>query len=280
LHGFVESLLEPEPDPIDLEGKTIPDAGQSNEIESAGLLETLVRRLFTKDSKISWQTVSREAVIEWVESHWEDILVTQAAHYLVPGNEASKSELLYLAKNAIWELLQQLRAAEIVSVTCEEKIADIPFGDGGKIGGFIDLKVSRADGSIGLIDLKLGGLTYRREELARGRHLQLAIYGHLVQSKHGKDAHCAYFIFSGGGKMLARSNAFFPNAEIANPRGGPVDEWNECWNGFEGFWRQRRAQLDCGKIELQSSLNLGAWEVPDPGKYSDYLHLTGWSRTD
>lgn len=282
LHGFVESLLEPEPDPLEVSDSNVPDAGKSNEAESvtAGLLETLVTRLFDDNSSISWKDISQKAVTDWVENQWENILIHQAAHYLVPGNEASRSELLYLAKNAIWELLQQLRAANVVSVTCEEKITDIPFV-GGHIGGFIDLKVVNEEGETGLIDMKLGGLSYRRDELVNGRHLQLAVYGQLIKSKYGKDAHCAYFIFSGGGKMLARSNRFFPNADMVYPKDGtPEEEWRACWAQFEQFWSARRGQLNTGTIELETSFDLANWTVAEPGKYSDFLHLTGWKETD
>lgn len=279
LHGFVESLLEPEPDPLEVKEDNLPGAGKDTEDYGAGLLETLVRRLFDENASISWKGVSRDVVMKWVETHWEEILSFQAAHYLVPGNEASRSELLYLAKNAIWELLQQLQAAKIDSVTCEEKITDIPFC-GGNIGGFIDLKVTNESGGIGLIDLKLGGITYRREELLKGRHLQLAVYGHLVKTKYGKDAHCAYFIFSGGGKMLARTPDFFPKAEVVFPKSGSAEEeWHECWLAFEKLWSIRRGQLDSGRIELQPSFDLGNWAVPEPSKYSDYLNLVGWDET-
>lgn len=282
LHGFVESLLEPEPDPSVVEEDNVPGQGKETESTSpaAGLLETLVRRLFEKNASISWKDVNQKAVTEWVEKHWEEILRVQAAHYLVPGNEASRSELLYLAKNAIWELLKQLRASNIVSVTCEEKITDIPFF-GGSIGGFIDLKVTNSEGAVGLIDLKLGGLTYRREELVKGRHLQLAIYGYLVKSKYGKDAHCAYFIFSGGGKMLARTRGFFLDAEVVFPNSSsPEEEWKDCWNGFERLWNTRREQLDEGRIELEPSFDFGLWEIAEPGKYSDFTNLTGRAETD
>ncbi len=279
LHGFVESLLEPEPDPFDIKDNNLPSAGKSDEA-SAGLLDTLVRRLFDEGATITWKDISQDAVNEWVQSNWFEILKLQAAHYLVPGNEASRSELLYLAKNAIWELLLQLKAAQITAVTCEEKILDVPFC-GGLLGGFIDLKVTNQEGKIGLIDLKLGGLSYRREELIKGRHLQLAIYGHLVQARHGQDAHCAYFIFSGGGKMLARTNQFFPRADIVFNRGeNNEDEWRSCWEGFEKLWKIRRGQLNAGRLELDNSLDLGLWAVPDPGKYSDYRNLAGWAKTD
>ena len=161
-------------------------------------------------------------------------------------------------------------------MTCEEHISEIPFRDS-FLGGFIDLRVENEAGEIGVIDLKLGGLTGRRDELKKGRFLQLATYGKLVHAKHGHSPSFAYFIFSGGGTLIANSNEFFPGAEVV----GSDSSWEHCWNEFESLWNQRRAELDEGKLEITLSdfdLQLPSkhWVLSEPDKYSDFLNLAGW----
>lgn len=284
LHGFVESLLEPDPDPLELESRDAPDDSQveSGESVASGLLGTLVQRLFSGEAPERWESISKEGVQGWVEAQWNDILRAQAAHYLVAGNEASRSELLFLAKSGLWNLLSQLKAAKVIRVRCEEHLTDAPFC-GGTLGGFVDLQVENEAGQIGVIDLKLGGKSGRIDELTRGRHLQLATYGRLVQAKYGSIAHCAYFIFSGGGILLARNQDFFPEATVATPKGAE-DEWATCWVEFEQLWRSRQDALESGQLEVTLSgfdpkLPLPHWTIKEPGKYSQYRALAGWEPT-
>ncbi len=288
LHGFVESLLETPPDPVELIDTNIPVGGgkiAEGDSVGPGLLGTLVKRLFDEErASIDWKEVSRERVERWVEGHWDEILRIEAAHYLVPGHEASRSELLYLAKSGLWELIDQFRAAGIVSVTCEDEIEiDSPLG-GGKLSGFIDLRVTNAAGQTGLIDMKLGGHSSRLEELAKGRHLQLATYGCLVRESCAEVAHCAYFVFSGGGHLLARSQRFFPRAEVPSGSDSPSDDWESCWAEFEEIWRERRDQLNRGEIEvthsaLRQPFQPEHWKIPTPEQYSRFLNLAGWEST-
>lgn len=286
LHGFVESLLEPEMDPLaesdKWDEKPLPARSGSVTEEttpSSGLLETLIRRLFEDSAAISWDTIEKSQIDSWIEEQWSALLASHAAQYLCDGHEAACSELLYLAKTGLWELLQHLREADVQEVTCEERIKDIDFC-GGKLGGFIDLRCVNGAGKVAVVDLKLGGLSYRKEELEKGRHLQLATYGHLVKQQHGADAHCAYFIFIGGGSLIARNRDYFESAEVPRSMIGD-DEWQTCWQEFEALWQWRRAQLDAGRIEVSLGkfkpqiAPHGHWSVEEPDRYSDYLTLAG-----
>jgi len=287
LHGFVESLLEPELDPLSLVDDWKSDGNApaacsetKGESPTTGLIETLVLRLFGPGKAVDWKEISREQMDLWVESEWDLVLRISAAHYLVRGNEAARSELLYVAKIGVWELVQHLRAAQVVKVKCEERIVEIPFC-GGELTGFIDLQVEQASGRLAVIDLKLGGKTSRIEELQKGRHLQLATYGHLVRSKSNQVPHIAYFIFTGGGVLLARNNEFFPEAQVIPPSsGGAADEWRTCWKEFETLWKWRRSQLDQGRVEVTlskfgPSLEPEHWTISEPDRFSEFRILAG-----
>lgn len=284
LHGFVESLLEPDPDPLQVEERNLLGAGsdeQNQQSNAPSLLAILIKRLFEEDAPEDWKTIDQAAIESWVENHWNEILSQQAAHYLVEGNEASRSELLFVAKKGLWNLILHLRSAKVVQVTCEERIDDVDF-IGGKLGGFIDLRVTNETGDVAVIDLKLGGKTYRLDELKKGRHLQLAVYGHLVREIDQIEPLAAYFIFSGGGTLLARSDQYFPKATIASSKPIPAaQDWQYCWREFIQRYQQRTSEFSSGKIivpiETYDSTLPFTWRVREPAKYSNYKNLMGWT---
>ncbi len=290
LHGFVESLLEPEPGEDE---ESIPTPGDASKAPATGLLQTLVERLLSPNAEIDWRSVQQSAVETWVAANWEQLLAGQAAHYLIPGHESSRQSLLYLAQTALWELITQLRDAGVVEAHCEEPISGVSFG-AGELTGAIDLHVVRADGEHGVIDLKLGGRTFRQRELSENRHLQLALYGHAISAAGGaKPPHCAYFVFRPHGALLARSQDFFRGATVAQPKSGADSansaDWEACWREFQQIWSWRWDQLEHGEIEFTlGALDhrnfeippVAAWKAgPDADRFNPYPALTGWPAT-
>ena len=284
LHGFVESLLEPE---AELEADEMTLAFDEDEVmpPATGLLQTLVQRLLSGTDEADWRALDEAAVREWVHEQWPSILAQQAAHYLVRGHEASSNRLQHIATESLWELIVQLREARIVDAHCEVEMESDAFR-GGKIKGFVDLLVEREDGAIGVLDLKLGGKTMRKRELFENRHLQLAIYGHLVESERGKRPSCAYFIFKPNGNLLARSKEFFPGATVVVPK-RPGPDWSQCWEDFEQVWQWRREQFEQGRIECtiggtlpdgESRPPIAHWQAPkDADRFNLYSALMGWA---
>lgn len=290
LHGFVESLFEPD-DETDANQQGLAPALE-DETPIQGIVQILVKRLLAPEaqgevSAIEWQSVQQDAVSNWVRQNWDALLAERAAHYLVPGFEASRHRLLHLAEKALWELILQLRKAGVTEAQCEMPVEDVDFV-GGKLRGFIDLVVRTQEGKTGVIDLKLGGFTSRKAELERNVHLQLALYGYLLKTTEGVHPACAYFIFKGNGKILARSQEFYPDAPfIYKARDTNWDsDWQSCWNDFEEVWRWRKAQFDEGKIEFTtatttpdeaSSPPFKTWTAPRTAdRFNDFAGLCGW----
>tara|TARA_R110002096_G_scaffold212352_7_gene399837 strand:- start:59 stop:2698 length:2640 start_codon:yes stop_codon:yes gene_type:complete len=289
LHGFVESLFEPD-DETNVNPSLAPALEDETPVQ--GIVQILVKRLLSPEaqegsSAIEWQSVQQEAVSNWVRQNWDALLAEQAAHYLVLGFEASRQRLLHLAESALWRLILHLREAGVTEAQCEMPIEDVDFV-GGKLRGFIDLVVRTQDGKTGVIDLKLGGYTSRKMELEKNVHLQLALYGHLLQSTEGVHPACAYFIFKGNGKILARSQEFYPDApSIYKARDTDwKSDWQACWNDFEEIWRWRKAQFDAGKIEFTTAATTPdesshpprkTWTAPKTAdRYNDFAALCGW----
>lgn len=280
LHEFVEELIDPE--------KPAPDAGDpGQEVGAQPLLATLMSKLFGPGSEAGdWREIDEESLARWVEAQWDPLLRDRAAQFLVPGSEATRTGLLHTAQTALWQLLRHLRSAGIEHAATEQEIST-QFPRGNEIKGFIDLVVRTEDGRVGVVDLKLGGLTRRKDQVRKNLHLQLAVYGFL----HGSvdpdaEVSCAYFILNRS-RLLARSNKLFRDADFVAP-GGEGDEWQGCWDGFLRALDWRRGQLAQGLIEFPAKglwggddstppAGLEIWKAPDDSaKYSPYTALNGW----
>jgi hypothetical protein len=80
----------------------------------------------------------------------------------------------------------------------------------------VDLVLERA-GQPGLLDLKLSGARYRRDELAKGQGLQLALYASMLRNG-GKGLPPAGFLMLDDGQLLTTSGQDFPGAsEVDGP---------------------------------------------------------------
>ncbi len=247
-------------------------------------LHDLAERLLATEGAAVWQGFNEAAFKTWLDGIWSAFLAERAAHYLLPGRESARNSLLHTAQQSLWSLVRHLQSAGVTSVEVERRIDGIPFV-GGQIHGVIDL-LARSSKGMAVIDLKLGGKSKREAELRENRHLQLAVYGQLVRHAEGQDPGAAFFIFSGGGVMLARNSNFFPQASPVSIKGGhDRSEWTGCWSEFEQIWNWRRAQFDAGLIEVPTSDTkveelppLAHWIAPKGAdRYNDFDALTGWN---
>ena len=260
-------------------------------IRRGNLLHDLAERLFMPAPEadtppIDWTRCDEASLRQWLDSVWPALLAERAAQYRMPGFEAARNGLLHTGRQALWQLVHHFQEAGVTSVEVEKYIDGVNFV-GGELNGRIDLVARTAD-AVAVVDLKLGGKSSRSPELADNRHLQLAVYGHLLQQTEGVDPAAAFFIFSRGGSLLTRTNAFFPGAApVSLNNAGDSSEWSGCWQDFETIWQWRRSQLDAGRIEVTVGSTesdqippLEHWAAPeDADKYNDFDALTGWPRT-
>jgi RecB family exonuclease len=241
-------------------------------------------------ASINWQTCSQLELNSWLERTWPPLLEQEGANLLLPGKRADALGLLELGKQAIWELMFQLRQAKVVEARANETLQPVSFA-GGQIGGIIDLLVRNQQGRIAVVDLKFGGREVRERELQENRPLQLAIYGHLLRCQGQQDWPASAFFLLRRRRLIATTKTFFPEAKVVASKFPPGD-LQQCWTDFEQVWQWRRQQLDVGWIEL-TTVGLDASESPDEApdstpplihwasnedhaRYNDFDALTGW----
>lgn len=274
-----------------LEAGVLSGFGVDSDARRSGtLLHELAGKLLGPDPvsgepQSVWAGMDQGAVLAWIEREWPAILAEWGAQFLLPGHEANRNRLLHTARQSLWRLVESLQSAGVTEVEVEKKVSGVPLGDG-ELNGRIDL-VARSPKGIAVIDLKLGGKTMRETELKENRHLQLAVYGHLLRETEGIDPHTAFFIFRNFA-LLTRTKEFFPDAypvSLANE--GDASEWSGCWGEFLQVWDWRKSQFATGLIEVTTGDTepdrtppLEHWKAPDGADtYNDFDALTGWLRT-
>jgi len=255
-------------------------------IRSGSILHAAAEALFS-DPTLDWQTITESILHQRLADLFPELLASQAAHYLTPGNESARTRLLHCAQQSLWHLIEILRESGVIDVTLEQDIAPVAF-IGGQIKGRIDLIARRGDGNTAVIDLKSGGKTKRTAELRENLQLQLATYGHLMHQSEGIEPATAFFTLSNGGTLLTRNGVFFPNSIPISPKSDtPVSDWQDCWQEFEEIYQWRRQQLDHGRIEVPVAGTepddpppIERWAPPKDGNpYSAYQNLTGHPAT-
>jgi ATP-dependent helicase/nuclease subunit B len=169
----------------------------------------------------------------------------RAAQLFQPEWARERAHARLAARASVSNLLGQLNDAGLVPERVEQSREAQTFV--GAMAGTADLV---AGPSPVVIDLKWGGLTFRRQSLAKGSALQLSAYGELESVVSGGAApEAAYFILRS--QRLLTTSTRFPGAEqIVGP--SP----RETWLGAERAWRTCWAETERGLVRARG--------VPDP----------------
>jgi hypothetical protein len=259
----------------------------------SNLKGTLLHRLLdlmlaAPAAEIDWRTATESALDQWLEGRWLRLLEQEGGTLLLPGKVADAAALLASGKMALWELLQQMRAAKVINARSNISLAAAPFHNG-QLGGIVDLLVENQSGRA-VVDLKFGGREIREKELRENRALQLTVYGYLLKQQHKTWPAAAFYILTSR-RLIAQDNGYFPRARLISPE-SPPGGLQRCWSDFEQLWRWRRQQLDAAWIEVtvdgtdtadrpadapSSTPPLPHWQATeDHAKYNEYDALTGW----
>ncbi len=169
-----------------------------------------------------------------------------AAPIFLPGAEASRAAVRRVAAAAARELFRLLAAANVRVLTLEQTYTGMALD--GAFAGRPDIVLGDP---VRIVDMKWGGASWRRRQLANGAATQLAAYSHLLRA--GDTAPfppVAYFILSEQ-RVLTTAPGAFPGAE---PVPGP--DPGATWALFESAHAERRQQLDEGVLQ--------AGGLPDP----------------
>lgn len=245
----------------------------------------LYELFFNDNSTVLTADYDKAAVDQWFDKAIKTLLLQEGAVLLQPGRLVEKEQFISTTRKSLHALIQQLRAAKVITVVMEQKQDALFFG--GKLSGYIDMKVTNDQGVSAVIDIKWGGAKYRKASLKDNKHLQLVTYSYMGHKNTATQQWptVAYFIIDGGGAMLAQNTDYFPEATAVKP----VTEENhaEIWQKMKETWLWRRKQLDSGLIEVTvtgtevdeaSQADEGALSIPDSSdRFNDYKILTGWS---
>lgn len=213
------------------------------------LLHSLFDLLLTAaPAEFDWRQAKPQALETFIERHWPQLCEQQAAHLLLPGRRSSEEELLATAKEAMWHLFAHLRQARVVEARCNVAPVAAPF-TGGKMTGFLDLLVKNEAGTWAVVDLKLGGMKRKRDELGNNLQLQLAVYAFLhSHAQAGRWPESAYYILNQA-ELLAQEAGYFPGAQVVPLKVAPGGV-SQCWKEFTEVWEWREGLLKRGFIEV------------------------------
>ena len=229
------------------------------------------------DEHTNLQIVDLEKIANWADITLMDLIEKEGATLLEEGAFRDRVAFISTMKASLKSLIQHLKDAGTIK-TETELWAESEF-IGGALQGSIDIIAINDNGDEAIIDVKLGGLKYRRKELQNSQYLQLLTYDRLRQTS----PHLSFFIVMDS-HMLNLRHDHFKNAERIDPELGLTPD--QYWENIETLWKHRRAQFDKGLIEVpvegtvptERSLPDGiALDIPEINDaFSDYTALTGW----
>ncbi|MBO8092634.1 MAG: PD-(D/E)XK nuclease family protein [Prosthecochloris sp.] len=225
--------------------------------------------------------VSRDSVEEWFPDAFDGIIQREGATLLMQGRKGELSWLKMRSLAAIRLLVRFFEAHGAHGALTEKKL-DGSIGTAPLL-GYIDLLLFDHTNMPFVIDMKWGGASRRRKELADGLHLQLIVYASLVYQNTGRWPALAYYIL-GEGLLLGDSSAFCSPARIVDNRSGVSVStlWQRLVDAFE--WRY--AQLTDGIVDASCTQNDDGEGIARPddvflpvyekARYSSYRNLLGW----
>ena len=221
------------------------------------------------------------SVAHWAELALDVLISHTGAVLLMPGRAAEREHFIKDTVMGLISLVEHLQSANVVSVVMESH-AEGSFV-GGALAGSLDLLATKEDGSASVLDIKWGGVKYRRESLVESQYLQLAIYAKLRHSATGSYPKVGYFVIASQ-ELLMLDADYFPKARIIEPKNG--ENIAQFLQRFEKSWQQRRQQLDQGIIEVNVSGTSaidpvlldedGLANVKNFDRFSEFESLVGW----
>lgn len=244
------------------------------------LAHDLIERFFGAHEDVAAIDIAQ--MEQWAKQNLSDLIEKRGAVLLTPGRQAEKEDFVVTVVRALKELVGHLQSANVVKVSMEANYEG--RFRGGAMQGMIDMHTTNANGETAVVDIKWGGLEYRRKTLRESAYLQLAVYAQLSHQQEKQWPVVGNFIIRDA-RMLVLDSTYFPNAVIEHAGNG--ESLLEFWQRVEETWKWRRAQLDQGLIEVtvtdtkpDETSNAGELGLPMPetfDAFDDFIVLTGWS---
>ena len=252
-------------------------SGGINEVADGAMLKgSLAHRLFERffTEHDDWPLLADHRIHLWLDETIRDLIEKEGAVLLENGRGVDRQQVITTLEHALVRLLDHLRTANVQSVKSEQAVKrSFP---GGVLYGEADLVVVDSEGDQAVLDAKWGSEPYRQEEIAGGRHLQLAVYGYALGEKAWPST--GYYIVTTG-NVVAPDGRFFPKAIAAG--GETVDA---VWHKSLVIRDWRLQQFANGEIEVNAAAEPDAASEPpeggletrvEPDRFDEFRWLTG-----
>jgi hypothetical protein len=167
----------------------------------------LLQDMLLGPSKLDLPRSTPAGASAWALAAFDARVGTEAAPLVRPGNEVERDAARTLVGHAAGELVRQLLASGWLPEAAEQEVTGTFAGQ--PIHGYVDL-VLRRGAERALLDLKLSGGKYRRDELAQGLGIQIALYASMLRGGGGYPP--AGFFVLADADLLTVNAAAFPEA--------------------------------------------------------------------
>ena len=211
----------------------------------------ILQDMLCGDEKLDVAKNTENDARTWALNAFDDHVATEAAPLVRRGAEVDRDRVRTLIGNAAAALVRVLKQGGWRPVEAERKVSGTFAGISAS--GRVDLVVAKGSREA-LVDLKLGGLKYKREALETGHAIQLALYAAMMKGSAKALPSSGYFILEDG-QLLTTDPTAFPGATVVS---GPSadDTLAAAEKGFD-YWKQVLA-----KGLLPAMLNDLAWVAP------------------
>lgn len=213
----------------------------------------LAHCIFEKIMQQDIYSMSRIEVDDWVAEEYEALLKREGVTFLLYGKEPEKVAFRNQLKTAVWSLICAVKEDNWNVHACELPLEGLfPEGDTSlktAVKGIADLVLEKGEKKA-VIDIKLGGSTYRSSVLKNQDDLQLVLYSALLSGGSGYWPQTAYFIIKNA-QLIARTNEAFQRADAVLPDSDHADICQSIMEKMKRTWHWRMDQLEHGLIEVR-----------------------------
>ena len=216
------------------------------------LAHRLFERFFAENE--SWRTLGEAEAQRWLGATLDDLIEKEGAVLLEHGRGVDRQQVTTTLERCLFRLLEHLQRGDVAYATSEQEM-EKAFA-GGVLRGYADLILERGDGARAVLDAKWGSEPFRRTEIEQGQHLQLAVYGFLLQEGERWPASGYYIVTTGN--VLAAEPGFFP--EAWNP--AKAESAQAIWQRSLVTRKWRLEQFARGEIEVNAGAEPDAASTP------------------
>ncbi len=211
--------------------------------------------------RIDVERATEDEAKRWAARSFDTRVGSEAAPLVRRGREAELDRGRTLVAGAAAALIRHLQAGG-----WKVKAAEYPVSGrfaGHAVAGYVDLVLEK-EGTEALLDLKLSGGRHRREDLEKGRALQLALYASMLRSSGRPHPPAGYLVLDDGQLLTVNPGAFPGAAVIEGP--SAVETLKGAEEGF-AYWKKVLSKgllpVPSEDLAWEDAIVEAAGELPD-----------------